>query len=84
MTCFPAPLGDNMKIIEFFRNRWKKEPVIPVPKCTRCGLKASYEMVTSFKHRIEVIEFRLCEDCMAEYNAMYNSRWIQPPKKKEE
>ena len=72
-----------MKILNFFRRR-KKEPEIYVPKCSRCGLASLYEMMTSFVHSGEVIEFKLCESCLEEYNAKYNSRWIPPPITKKE
>ena len=31
-----------------------------------------------------VMDFKLCEPCLEDYNAQYNSRWIPPPIKKEE
>ena len=74
-----------INMINWIKNKFKqikRVPVIPVPKCTRCGLRATYDMTTTFNE--EVIEFRLCGSCLEEYNALYNSRWIPPLVKKEE
>tara|TARA_R110000744_G_scaffold78461_1_gene154546 strand:+ start:393 stop:617 length:225 start_codon:yes stop_codon:yes gene_type:complete len=62
----------------------KKVPIISVPKCNRCALRATYNLTTSITNSEEVIEFKLCEPCLEEYNALYNSRWIPPPILKEE
>ena len=69
-------------MFNWLRNKIKRVPEIPVPKCAKCGLRASYDLVTTYDE--VVIDFKLCEPCLEDYNAQYNSRWIPPLVKKEE
>ena len=76
-----------INMIDWIKNKFKKikrVPVIPVPKCNRCALRATYNLTTTISDSEEVVEFRLCVPCLEEYNALYNSRWIPPPILKEE
>lgn len=69
-------------MLKWFKNKIKRVPEIPVPKCARCGLRASHELTTTYDE--VVIEFKLCVPCLEDFNAQYNSRWIPPLVTKEE
>ena len=69
-------------MFNWFKRKIKRVPEIPVPKCTKCGLRALHDLTTTYNEK--VLEFKLCNSCLEDYYAQYDSWWIPPPIKKEE
>lgn len=71
-------------MINWFKNKFKRINPPTLPKCSKCGLGAVYEM-TIYTHLINTeednrtfIKSRICESCKEELSMSYDPHWLPP------